>query len=106
MNNKRDSLFDNFVTTYFDNLWTNSGYLDLMGKNLDLFFNAKKQWNKNMENLLNLLQLPNQTMQQKILHSLNTLIAEYRFENEEMKERIGQLEKEIKELKAKSVKTK
>ncbi|MFN4152922.1 MAG: hypothetical protein ACK4IX_18405, partial [Candidatus Sericytochromatia bacterium] len=62
---KRDNYFDQFLTKYFDNLWANDAYLDVVSKNLDVMFEARKQWNKNMEGLLNTFQLPNQQMQQK-----------------------------------------
>jgi hypothetical protein len=99
---KRDNLFDKFITTYFDSLWTNNAYLAFAGKNLDLLFDIRKQWNKNMEMLLAIFQLPNQQMQQKILHTLNTILAEWRFEQEELKYRLEALENEIKELKIKN----
>lgn len=97
---KRDNYFDQFLTKYFDNLWANDAYLDVVSKNLDVMFEARKQWNKNMENLLNTFQLPNQQMQQKTLHTVNTLLTEWRFEQEELKLRLDKIEREIDELKA------
>lgn len=97
---KRDNYFDQFLTKYFDNLWANDAYLDVVSKNLDVMFEARKQWNKNMEGLLNTFQLPNQQMQQKTLHTVNTLLTEWRFEQEELKLRLDKIEREIDELKA------
>lgn len=97
---KRDNYFDQFLTKYFDNLWANDAYLGVVSKNLDVMFEARKQWNKNMESLLNTFQLPNQQMQQRTLHTVNTLLTEWRFEQEELKLRLDKIEKEIDELKA------
>lgn len=100
---KRDNYFDQFLTRYFDNLWSNDAYLDVVSKNLDVMFEVRKQWNKNMETLLNTFQLPNQQMQQRTLHAVNTLLTEWRFEQEELKLRLEKIEKEIDELKAAKV---
>ena len=99
---KRDNFFDKFVTSYFDNLWNSNFYLDSMSKSLDTMFEMKKNWNQNMESMLSLLQLPNQQMQQKTLHALNSLTSEWRFENDELKYKIEKLEQEISELKKSS----
>lgn len=96
---KRDNHLDKFLTNYFDKLWTSDFYLDGMSKGLDSMFEMRKQWNKNMETMLSLLQLPNSQMQQKTLHTVNTLLSEWRFENDELKLRIEKLEAEIAELK-------
>lgn len=55
-----------------------------------------------METVLSLLELPNQKMQQKILHNVNTLLTEWRFEQEELKYRLEKIESDIEELKAKA----
>lgn len=92
---KRDDFVDKMVTKFFDNLWVNPTYLDLMSKNLDVAFDLRKNWNKNMETILSLFELPNQKMQQKTLHNLNTLLTEWRFEQEELKIRLDKIEKDI-----------
>lgn len=99
---KREDLVDKFVTKFFDNLWVNSAYLGMVSKNLDTAFEVRKKWNKNMETVLSLLELPNQKMQQKILHNVNTLLTEWRFEQEELKYRLEKIESDIEELKAKA----
>lgn len=99
---KRDDFVDKMVTKFFDNLWVNPTYLDLMSKNLDVAFDLRKNWNKNMETILSLFELPNQKMQQKTLHNLNTLLTEWRFEQEELKIRLDKIEKDIDAL-AKSI---
>lgn len=95
---KRDDFVDKMVTKFFDNLWVNPTYLDLMSKNLDVTFELRKNWNKNMETVLSLFELPNQKMQQKTLHNLNTLLTEWRFEQEELKLRLDKIEKDIEAL--------
>lgn len=95
---KRDDFVDKMVTKFFDNLWVNPTYLDLMSKNLDVAFDLRKNWNKNMETILSLFELPNQKMQQKTLHNLNTLLTEWRFEQEELKIRLDKIEKDIEAL--------
>ena len=101
---KREDMVDKFVTKFFDNLWVNSAYLDLVSKNLDFAFEMRKAWNKNMETVLSVLELPNQKMQQKILHNVNTLLTEWRFEQEELKIRLDKIEQDIEMLKASSEK--
>lgn len=96
---KRDGQLDKVITNYFDNLWSNNAYLDGMSKSLDVVFETRKQWNKNMETFLSLFQLPNQQMQQRTLHAVNTLLTEWRFEQEELKLRLDKIEREIEELK-------
>lgn len=100
---KREDYIDNYITNFFDNLWQNNAYIDLMAKNLDIIFDVRKTWNKNLENILSFLQLPNQQMQQKILYNTNVLIAEWRFEQEELKRRLKHLEDEINALKSEKV---
>ncbi|MFN8672393.1 MAG: hypothetical protein U0457_10005 [Candidatus Sericytochromatia bacterium] len=97
---KREDLMDKFVTKFFDNLWTNSAYLDLVSKNLDMAFEAKKAWNKNMETMLAFFELPNQKLQQKTLHNVNTLLTEWRFEQEELKLRLDKIESDMELLKS------
>ncbi len=95
---KRDNYFDKFWGTYFDNLWSNNAYLDVMSKFINQSLDVRKQWNKNMEGLLSLFQLPNQEVQQKILHMVNTLVYEWRFEQDELKYRLTKLEEQINSL--------
>ena len=97
---KRENYFDNMVTTYFDQLWANPIYLNFMGKNLKNSFAMRQQWNKQVEKLLEMWQLPNQEMQQRTLHQVNTLVSEWRFENEEVQERLNQMESELAEIKS------
>jgi uncharacterized coiled-coil protein SlyX len=95
---KRENYFDQLVTTYFDQLWANPFYLKGMGDLLKNSFTLRQQWNKQVEQLLSLWQLPNQDMQQRTLHTLNTLLSEWRFEQEEMNERLSALEGQLAEL--------
>jgi hypothetical protein len=95
----RDIYFDKFIGKYFDTLWNSEAYLDTVSKGIDMVFEARSQWNKNMETVLSFFQLPNQQMQQKTLHSLNMLLSEWRFEQEELKLRLDKIEKDIAELK-------
>lgn len=96
---KRDNYFDKVVSTYFDNLWESPAYLDMMGNYMNKMYEVRKQWNKNMEGFLSLMQLPNQELQQKTLHTVNTLLYEWRFEQDELKSRIEKIEEDIKVLK-------
>ncbi len=97
---KRENYFDKMVTTYFDQLWANPHYLNFMGKNLKNSFAMRQQWNKQVEKLWEIWQLPNQEMQQRTLHQVNTLVSESRFENEEVQERLDKMESELAEIKA------
>jgi len=96
---KRDNYFDKVVSTYFDNLWESPAYLDMMGNYMNKMYEVRKQWNKNMENFLSVMQLPNQELQQKTLHTVNTLLYEWRFEQDELKAKIEKIEEDIKVLK-------
>lgn len=96
---KRENYFDNLVTTYFDQLWANPIYLNGMGQLMKGNFALRQQWNKQLEELLNLWQLPNQKMQQRTLHTLNTLMSEWRFEKDELQDRLEQMESDLSELK-------
>lgn len=95
----RDNSFDKLITTYFDRLWSNEAYLTGMGQLLKQSFAVRQQWNKNLEQFWSLWQLPNQEMQQRTLHGINTLLTEWRFEQEETSERLNQMEQDIAELK-------
>lgn len=97
---KRENYFDQWVTSYFDQLWANPFYLNTMGQVLKSNFALRQQWNKNLEQLLSLWQLPNQQMQQRTLHTLNTLLSEWRFEKEELQDRLDQMEDELAEVKS------
>lgn len=97
---KRDNYFDKLVSTYFDNLWVSPPYLDMMSNYMNSLYKMRGQWNKNMETLLSLMQLPNQELQQKTLHSVNTLLYEWRFEQEELKSKIEKIEEDIQNLKS------
>lgn len=97
---KRDNYFDKLVTTYFDNLWESPAYLDMMSNYMNSLYKVRTQWNKNMENFLSLMQLPNQELQQKTLHTVNTLLYEWRFEQDELKSKIEKIEEDIQNLKS------
>lgn len=97
---KRDNYFDKVVATYFDNLWASPAYLDVMSNYMNSLYKMRSQWNKNMETLLSLMQLPNQELQQKTLHTVNTLLYEWRFEQDELKSKIEKIEEDIKNLKS------
>lgn len=94
----RDNYFDKLITGYFDRLWANEAYLGTMGGLLKQSFAVRQQWNKQLEQLWSLWQLPNQEMQQRTLHGINTLLSEWRFEQEESNERLGKMEEDIAEL--------
>ena len=96
---KRENYFDQLVTTYFDQLWANPFYLNGMGKLMKGNFALRQQWNKQLEELLTLWQLPNQKMQQRTLHTLNTLMSEWRFEKDELQDRLEKMESDLSELK-------
>lgn len=95
----RDNYFDKLITTYFDRLWANEAYLGSMGQMLKQSFAARQHWNKQLEQFWSMWQLPNQEMQQRTLHGINTLLTEWRFEQEETNERLGQMEQDIAEMK-------
>lgn len=95
----RDNHFDKLITTYFDRLWANETYLGGMGQLLKQSFAVRQQWNKNLEQFWSLWQLPNQEMQQRTLHGINTLLSEWRFEQEESNERLTQMESDLAEMK-------
>ncbi|MFN8575343.1 MAG: hypothetical protein U0354_00665 [Candidatus Sericytochromatia bacterium] len=97
---KRDNYFDKLVTTYFDNLWESPAYLDMMSNYMNSLYKMRTQWNKNMENFLSIMQLPNQELQQKTLHTVNTLLYEWRFEQDELKSKIEKIEEDIQNLKS------
>jgi hypothetical protein len=96
----RDDQFDQLISTFFDRLWANPFYLNMMGSNLKNMFAVRQQLNKQLEELWSLLQLPNQQMQQRMMHLLNTLTSEWRFEQEEMNERLSAMESELAEIKS------
>lgn len=96
----REDQFDKLISTYFDRLWANPFYLNFMGTNLKQMFTLRQQLNKQLEEIWSLLQLPNQQMQQRMMHLLNTLTSEWRFEQEEVNERLAGLEAELAEIKA------
>jgi hypothetical protein len=97
---KRDNYFDKLVSTYFDNLWESPAYLDMMSNYMNSLYKVRSQWNKNMENFLSVMQLPNQELQQKTLHTVNTLLYEWRFEQDELKYKIEKIEEDIQKLKS------
>lgn len=97
---KKDNYFDKVVSTYFDNLWESPIYLDMMSNHMNKMYEMRKQWNKNMESFLSIMQLPNQELQQKTLHTVNTLLYEWRFEQDELKSRIEKIEEDINLLKS------
>lgn len=96
----REDQFDQLIANYFDRLWANPFYLNMMGTNLKNLFALRQQWNKQLEELWSLLQLPNQHMQQRMMHVLNTLTSEWRFEQEEMSARLSDIEAELAEIKS------
>lgn len=96
----REDQFDQLIGTFFDRLWANPFYLNLMGSNLKSVFTLRQQLNKQLEELWSLLQLPNQNMQQRMMHLLNTVTSEWRFEQEEMNERLSAIENELAEIKS------
>ncbi|HEY9843418.1 MAG: hypothetical protein ACAI44_39250 [Candidatus Sericytochromatia bacterium] len=96
----RDTAFDKLISTFFDRLWANEAYLGGMGQLMKQNFAMRQQWNKNLEQFWSLWQLPNQEMQQRTLHGVNTLLSEYRFEQEETNERLAKMEQDMAELKA------
>ena len=96
----REDQFDQLIANYFDRLWANPFYLNMMGSNLKNLFALRQQWNKQLEELWSLLQLPNQQMQQRMMHLLNTLTSEWRFEQEEMNARLSDIEAELAEIKS------
>lgn len=96
----RENQFDQLITAYFDRLWGNTAYLDTMGGLLKQSFALRQQWNKNLEQFWSFVQLPNQDMQQRTLHAVNTLLTESRFEQEEVQDRLGRLEEELAELRS------
>ena len=96
----REDQFDQLIANYFDRLWANPFYLNMMGTNLKNLFALRQQWNKQLEELWSLLQLPNQQMQQRMMHLLNTLTSEWRFEQEEMNARLSDIEAELAEIKS------
>ncbi len=96
----REDQFDQLIANYFDRLWANPFYLSMMGTNLKNLFALRQQWNKQLEELWSLLQLPNQQMQQRMMHLLNTLTSEWRFEQEEMNARLSDIEAELAEIKS------
>jgi hypothetical protein len=97
---KRDNYFDKLVSTYFDNLWESPAYLDMMSNYMNSLYKVRSQWNKNMENFLSVMQLPNQELQQKTLHTVNTLLYEWRFEQDELKYKIEKIEEDLQKLKS------
>lgn len=96
----RENYIDKLIGRYFEQLWSNPFYLHSMGQLMRQHLLLRQQWNKQMENLLAFWQLPNQHMQQRILHQINTLLSEWRFERDELHERLATLERELVELKA------
>lgn len=96
----RENQFDKLIGTYFDQLWSNPLYLNGMGQLMRNNLALRQQWNKQMETLLSLWQLPNQQMQQRTLHQINTLLSEWRFERDELNERLDSMESELANLKA------
>lgn len=96
----RENYIDKLIGTYFDQLWRNPFYLNGMGQLMRNNLALRQQWNKQMETLLSLWQLPNQQMQQRTLHQVNTLLSEWRFERDELNDRLDTMEKDLAELKA------
>ncbi|MBT9548215.1 MAG: hypothetical protein IV090_22685 [Candidatus Sericytochromatia bacterium] len=96
----RENQIDKLIGTYFDQLWSNPFYLNGMGQLMRNNLALRQQWNKQMETLLSLWQLPNQQMQQRTLHQINTLLSEWRFERDELNERLDSMESELADLKA------
>ncbi len=96
----RENQIDKLIGTYFDQLWSNPFYLNGMGQLMRNNLALRQQWNKQMETLLSLWQLPNQQMQQRTLHQINTLLSEWRFERDELNERLDSMESELASLKA------
>lgn len=96
----RENQIDKLIGTYFDQLWSNPFYLNGMGQLMRNNLALRQQWNKQMESLLSLWQLPNQQMQQRTLHQINTLLSEWRFERDELNERLDSMESELASLKA------
>lgn len=96
----RENQIDKLIGTYFDQLWSNPFYLNGMGQLMRNNLALRQQWNKQMETLLSLWQLPNQQMQQRTLHQINTLLSEWRFERDELNERLDSMESELAHLKA------
>lgn len=95
----REKEFDKTVTTFFDNLWRNDAYLGWMGQIMKMHFEMRRQWNKNIMAWLEFFQIPTQDMQQRTLHQLNTLLTEWRFEQEELNERLNSIEQALATLK-------
>ena len=91
---------DKMIAEFFDRLWKNPNYLDMMGQMMKKNLTVQKQWNENMESLWKFWQLPNQSMQQRTLHQINTLLTEFRFEQEELNERLERIESDISALKS------
>ena len=96
----RENQIDKLIGTYFDQLWSNPFYLNGMGQLMRNNLALRQQWNKQMETLLSLWQLPNQQMQQRTLHQINTLLSEWRFERDELNERLDSMEAELADLKS------
>lgn len=90
---------DKMVTEFFDRLWKSPTYLDFMGQVMKQNLTLQKQWNQNLESVWKFWQLPNQSMQQKTLHQINTLLTEWRFEQEELVERLDRIESDLATLK-------
>ena len=57
-------------------------------------------WPVSRKQLWSFWQLPNQQLQQRTLHQINTLLSEWRFEQEELNARIEDLEGELAEIKS------
>lgn len=96
----KENYLEKFIDVYFDLLWKSPVYLDIMSSLLKGAFEGRKQWNKNLESLLTILQLPTNRMQQRILYNLNTLLSEWRFEQEDIKDRLEKIEEELQNIKA------
>jgi len=94
----RENYMDKLISSWFDQLWSNPFYLNGMGEMMRNQLMMRQQWNKQMETLLSLWQLPNQQMQQRTLHQINTLLSEWRFERDELNDRLEALEAELKAL--------
>jgi len=91
--------FEKFLNSYFDLLWKSPAYLEIVSNILKVGFESRRQWNKNMESALTIFQLPTNRMQQRILYNINTLLNEWRFEQDDVKDRLSRIEEELKSIK-------
>ncbi len=99
-NKNREVALDRLIAGTADRLWQNPLLLKLMGKNVKEVLVLQQQWNQVLLDLWALLQLPNQQMQQRMMHLLQMLTTEWRFEQEDTRERLEKIELELAEIKA------